>query len=326
MDTTDSIKEKGLYPDEKSFLEFCGKNGIFSHYEFGFHECWSADFVLAALPALLALQRFDLARQHLQNLARRQGRTGRMPEWYIGDYPAWFWKKMANTKVSQLKTKASLFPPGNTETLFIIGLHEYARLAEDLDFLAKYKTVLHKAVVFMEKKWFLEGSGLVKSRTSQTPKLLDNILLYRAYCLLGEGQKSYARKAEWLRDNINDRFWCGYYQTAIESKELDLLSSTLAVLFGVAPHDLYESLGEGLSEVEIKLDSPNLGFVILALKKIGGKAEIRAQELFHDWQTATQQKGGLAYMAENALMLFCQKTLEGVFPDDRQGNSGGKKG
>lgn len=310
MNTTDLVKKKRVYPDKQAFLEYCGKNGIFSHHDFGFHECWSADFVMAALPALAVLQKLDLARQHLQNLAKRQSRTGRIPDRYIGNHWAWFWKKVKNTNVGQSKKRANLFPPGNAEILFIIGLYEYARHAENPDFLARYEPALHKAIVFAEKKWFLESSGLVKNRTSPTPRLFDNLLLYHAYCLLGEKQKSYARKAEWLRDNINDYFWCGYYQTTIESKELDLLGNALAVLFGVAPHDLYESLSETLSEVEVKLDSPNLGFVILALKKIGGKAEVRAQELFRDWQAVAQQKGNLEYMAENALMWLCQNTLE----------------
>lgn len=224
---------------------------------------WTRDFVYAAQELLLEIGQAQVVQAHLNNLADRQYPDGRMPIMFLDNTAGFLWTKLKNSVRERrlsflLKAYFSRDGVGqlspwtrDSELLFALGhgiWNEYHRQTEPLIERAVecsiYARHTDKALAYVEQH--LMTDGLVRGADwRDTRKDLDdkcllsnNILLCRAYALLGQTEKHAALKAR-----INERFWTGtHYRDYPGCDEYDTLGNAYAILYDIAPAANWDSI------------------------------------------------------------------------------------
>ncbi|MFC1629941.1 hypothetical protein ACFL06_00180 [Patescibacteria group bacterium] len=226
-------------------------------------QCWTRDFVLAAMPTLLDLGEHEAVRNHLINLSRRQRENGQIPILFLDrTFPFLLGKAsrtLRNRRVSFmlrrfLEGQLWNLTPGtkDSEILYLIGMQEYARSTGDWGMTRTYASQTRKALLYIETRLMKDGlvSGCdwrdtMEKELGGETLLTNNALLHQAYRLLGETEK-----AEMLRWRINERFWTGStYLDYLSNRRFDPLGAAFAVLYGIASREQYKSLAESFQRV-----------------------------------------------------------------------------
>ena len=306
---------------EKIIRDCIGKKGIWASPTRYQDQCWTRDFSLAGLEALLSLGDEVSARKHLEELCRRQTSEGKIPILYFDNaircLTKKIWKTVTTGKMSYIlkrsRNVADLTPwTTDSEVNFVIAMHEYAAKTQDYQFLQEHRFSVQKAMSYIENnrlrnKLHLGGDWRdVMTQLEEKALLSNNCLLYRAYSLSGED-----KKASKLKGLINTHFWNGqHYQDYSHSNSFDTLGQSLAILFELVPKERYASILRHYKVVECKygymtnnlspapltkeerlaIEKTNqysimwpfiTGYAIQALDKMGESA--KAQEMLKRW-------------------------------------------
>ncbi len=248
-----------------AILQRCiGTKGVWAdptRYRF---QCWTRDFVIAIMPALIESGQKEIVKTHLNNLSKRQRSKGQIPILFLDQTrpflfeklkKSWRDKKLAFMLGRFLKGQLWNLTPGtrDSEILYIIGMHEYANRTGDGTLLAKYASRITRALAYIEKNLIKDGLVLgcdwrdtMHLELGNKPLLTNNCLMYHAYRLMGE-----RAKAEQLKKRINERFWTGNgYLDYPGSSRFDPLGGAFAILYDVAPKERYGSLAESFRSVD----------------------------------------------------------------------------
>lgn len=308
--------EERLRSARRVLLRCTGRRGVYAGLKRYRYECWTRDFALAALDALLDLGLAEHARRHLEETARRQGEDGQIPVMYVANLPAFVlrrgWEIFAEPRrfLAQvrlyLKTVgsmagfsfANLTPwSADCEPLFIVACYRFAERTGDLDFIARMRPHIVKALQYLERNsvrdGFLRGGDWRDTiGTFKDAALLsNNTLLYAAYAAAGE-----VRTARELKRRIREHFWNGsYYRDRLGSDQFDTFGQSIAVLAGVVSQEDYapilrqyarleHSIGFAVNDIAPQEIEPLVlsyvnqyrtvwpfvhGFAILALERMG---------------------------------------------------------
>lgn len=293
-------------------------NGIFASPDRYQYQCWTRDLALAVAPLLLELGNPEIVKTHLRNLSERQRPNGQIPILFLSDEQEWRKKKVAERGANSFMVgrydKGELWnlTPGtkDSEILYVIAMHEYANATGDQSLLLEFADVISKAMTYVETH-NLNGDGLAVGADwrdtmevflSNRALLSNNVLLKRAYDLLGDRQKSEAQ-----RERIVRHFWNGatIADYIPDGDRPDPLGIALSVLCDVMPPDRFEQVKDLLLSVDTRhgvtikcIHNPYadgekevfqrtggvvvwpfvVGFVVMALQKMGYANE--AQSLF----------------------------------------------
>ena len=313
-------------------------NGIFASPDRYKYQCWTRDLALAVAPLLFEIGEFTIVRVHLKNLSERQRENGQIPILFLSDELAWRKKKIAERGESSFMVKrydkGELWnlTPGtkDSEILYVVAMYEYANSTSDFSLLNEYGDAIKRAMAYVESH-NLNEEGLAVGADwrdtmdvflSDRTLLSNNVLLARAYDLMGE-----QAKAEAQRSKINKYFWKydAFVDYIPDGDRPDPLGMALAVLHDVVPHNRYTRVRESLQTVDtdhgvtIKcIHNPYtsgekevfektegvvvwpfiVGFSVMALHKMGYKDDARALfqkmdnlEGFYEWYDPTTGKG-----------------------------------
>lgn len=249
-----------------------GIQGVWADHSRYRGQCWTRDFVLAIMPMLLQEGKEDSAigdrtaivRTHLENLSKRQRGNGQIPILFLDKTIPFLWNKIKKSvrdlKISFMLKRFLLgqlwnLTPGtrDSEILYIIGMHEYARQTGDASLLKQYQTNLRTALQYIENKLMRDGLVIgcdwrdtMEKKLGDKPLLTNNCLLVHAYRLMGEKDK-----AEALRARINDQFWVdGSYIDYPGNNRFDPLGGSFTILYDVAPLERHASLVASFRSVD----------------------------------------------------------------------------
>lgn len=334
-------------------------NGIFASPDRYLYQCWTRDVALAVAPLLLSLGETNIVRTHLENLSERQRPNGQIPILFLSDEVAWREKKVAergeNSFMVSRYDSGELWnlTPGtkDSEILYVIAMYEYAQATGDYSLLEHYSDTVRHAMTYVEEH-NLNTVGLtvgadwrdtMEVYLSDRALLTNNVLLVRAYDLMGE-----ERKAKAQRERVREYFWrngnCVDYIP--DGDRPDPLGIALAVLYDVFPEESGERVRELLhsvdtdygvtikcihnpyaeGEVEVFKRTEGeviwpfvVGFSVMALKKLGYNHEARALfkklhdlDGFYEWYDPTDGRGWGAkeQLWSATLYLRAKKYLE----------------
>lgn len=251
MTSTNKLKQA-----EQIIRSCIGPKGVWASPVRYKYQCWTRDFSIAIEEALFNLGESDVAKIHLDELAKRQFKDGRMPIMFLDKPLRWLalkaWNSVQNRRLSFLlkqyfsKDGIEQLSPWtrDSEFLYALAVLQYSNFAKDESFLARHRRYIDTALAYVEKS--LMKDGLIfggdwrDTRPDLTDKFLltNNCFLYQTYKLLGE-----AKKAEALKAKINEKFWTGsYYRDYIGVDDFDTLGNALAILFEVAPKEYWSSV------------------------------------------------------------------------------------
>lgn len=246
-------------------LSCIGTKGVYADPSRYRYQCWTRDFVIAILPALISSGIGYIATAHLENLSRLQRNSGQIPilfldrAWpFIRDkiLRSWQSKKLSFMLRRFFSGQLWNLTPGtrDSEILYIIGMFEYAKGTGDDSLLKRYASNIEKALSYVETS-LVTSDGLVigcdwrdtmERSLGDLALLSNNALLYHAYDLLGEVAKSSR-----LRARINEAFWTGEtYLDYRGNPRFDPLGGAFAVLYGVVPEERYPAVAEGFRSVD----------------------------------------------------------------------------
>lgn len=241
----------------RGIIETCiGPRGVWASPVRYKYQCWTRDFVIATEEALFDLGMYEVAKTHLNELAKHQYQDGRMPIMFLDKPMRWLalktWHSIRNWRMSFLLRQyfskdgiGQLSPwTRDSEFLYVLGVARLSRVLNDDAFLAKHAQQISAALNYVEsslmKDGLIFGGDWRDTRPDLTDKFLltNNCLLYQAYALLGE-----TKKAAVLKDTVNNRFWTGsYYRDYIGVDDFDTLGNALAILFDIAPRNRWASI------------------------------------------------------------------------------------
>ena len=335
--------ERKLQQAQEIILGCMSPKGVWASPARYKHQCWTRDFAIATEDALLGFGRNEVVRRHLDELAGRQYSDGRMPIMFIDSPLRWLllkvWHSIKNRRMSFLLRQyfskdgiGQLSPwTRDSEVLYALAVLQYAEVTKDGAFLAKHVVHIRKAILYVEsslmKDGLIFGGDWRDTRLDLTDKFLltNNCFLYRTYVLLGE-----EKKAEALKDVINERLWAGaYYRDYMGVEDFDTLGNALAILFAVAPRELLLSIIESAEA----LDTPygyKLNKVTLPPKSKEETAVMLRTNQFgviwpfiHGFMILAALKGGRRDVAERQLAKW--SALDGFyeFYDPTTGNGHG---
>lgn len=253
MTVIDKIKIKEA---ESIVLKCIGGRGIWASPVRYKYQRWTRVFVIAIEDVLLDLKRYEIIKKHLTELFKRQKSDGKIPILFLNSTLQWLVRKIRDSirqhrlsftlkKFFSKDGVAALSPwTRDSEILFVIGAMKYAQKTQDQHFLEQHKTNIDKAIVYIKNN--LIQNGLVygvdwrDTRPDLDKKFLltNNCLLYKAYKLVGKGQK-----AEQIRDKINQQFWTGtHYRDYVGVNNFDTLGNAFTILFDITPLENYNSI------------------------------------------------------------------------------------
>lgn len=243
--------------DAQKILGRClGRHGVWADSTRYRYQCWTRDFVLATMPVLLQMGKFEIVKTHLENLSKRQRTNGQIPILFLDRALPFVVDKLKRSwRGKQLSFMLKRFLSGqlwnlttgtrDSEILYIIGMYEYAQQTGDYSLLEKYEYNIGRALAYIESNLMYRGivSGCdwrdtMEKKLGDKPLLSNNCLMCHAYDLLG-----YTEKAEHLRLLVNQKFW--YKNSYIDypgNNRFDPLGVSLAILYDIAPPEYYDRL------------------------------------------------------------------------------------
>lgn len=245
-----------------------GRRGVYAGTSRYRYQCWTRDFALAGLDALLDMGLGEHARCHLEEIARRQEESGKVPIMYVSNPFAstlirareFFRDPKRSLHQAELYLKTTGLSHGfslsnltpwttDAEPLFIIACHRFSERTGDAAFIARMRPHILKAFRYIEHNSMREGFMVggdwrdTVGAFKDAVLLSNNALLAAAYAAAGEPQN-----ARELRNRIVKRFWTGsYYRDRLGSNSFDLFGESLAVLSGIAEPDEYPSILDRIS-------------------------------------------------------------------------------
>ncbi|MDO8515791.1 MAG: hypothetical protein Q7S28_00920, partial [bacterium] len=248
-------------------IEACiGPKGVWASPARYKYQCWTRDFAIATEETLFDLDKSQVAKIHLNELAKHQYKDGRMPIMFLDKPIRWLalkaWHSIKNRRMSFLLRQyfskdgiGQLSPwTRDSEFLYVLGVTRYAHFMNDHAFLTEHSQRINIALAYVEsslmKNGLVFGGDWRDTRPDLNDKFLltNNCLLYQAYTLSGE-----IKKADVLKVLINDRFWTGsYYRDYIGVDDFDTLGNALTILFDVASQDRWAAI---IQSAEV-LDTP----------------------------------------------------------------------
>ncbi len=251
-------------------LRCVGERGIYAGTLRYRHQCWTRDLAYS-IDALINLGQAEAVKTHLLTIAKKQNKSGRVPIMYITSYTGFLrihahdllthkrrviqQVRLYAKKFNPLKFSFQNITPWTTdgEMLFIIAAIRYFDRTHDADFINEIYPSLKKALNYIEKHNLNEDDFVtggdwrdVNIALDNAVLLINNALLYKVYLVMGE-----KKKAEILRERINDAFWTGsYYRDRLGSDEFDTLGQSWAVLYDVVPKERYASVAKKYYDVD----------------------------------------------------------------------------
>ncbi|MFA5070347.1 MAG: hypothetical protein WC528_03635 [Patescibacteria group bacterium] len=258
-----SSEEKKRNADK--ILRRCiGTKGVWADPSRYRYQCWTRDFALAIMPALLALGETQIVKIHLENLSKRQRPNGQIPILFLDRlYPflldkiskSWKDRKCSFMLRRFLAGKLWNLTPGtrDSEILYLIGMHEYAERTRDKNLLIRYASQIQNALNYIERNLMknnlvigCDWRDTMERELGEKPLLTNNSLMYHAYRLMGE-----TKKAAQLRRKISRQFWQdGFYLDYPGNLRFDPLGGAFAILYDVAPREHYPSLAASFRSVD----------------------------------------------------------------------------
>jgi glycogen debranching enzyme len=240
--------------EAKTILKSCvGKIGIWASNDRYRWQCWTRDFVIAVLPLLLERGLYlNIAKSHLNEMAKRQKPNGQIPILFIEKKLPWLFRKFMNALVNfrmpfMLKRfftiggVANLTPwTKDSEILYCLGVALYYKKTGDMMFWERHCQNIDKAIQYIQKN--LMYGGLVfggdwrdtKPEFSRTMLLTNNCFLYQAYKLLGM-----SLEAEDLKKNIVNNFWTGtHFRDYVGTDRFDTLGNALAIIYELTSSEM----------------------------------------------------------------------------------------
>lgn len=238
-------------------------NGVFASPDRYLYQCWTRDLALAVAPLLFQLGEAETVRMHLENLSQRQRENGQIPILFLSDEDAWRKKKVSERGDQSFMVRrydaGELWnlTPGtkDSEILYVIAMHEYANSTKDRSLLEQYGENIQCAIAYVEKNNLNVDDLAVGADWRDTMEvfladkalLTNNVLLCRAYELMGEKIRSDA-----LKENILRHFW--QEDTVMDylpgGERPDPLGLALAVLLDVAPKKDWPLVKKLLDDVD----------------------------------------------------------------------------
>lgn len=259
--------KQNTYQNAQSILYSCqGKTGIFASPDRYRLQCWTRDFVVAVLGVLVngSAEQRRLAQMQFNELARRQESNGQIPILYLEQALTWAMQKTTRS-VHRYKKHGTIsfmlkhfLRHGNvnqltpwtrdSEVLYILGVATYYRITGDHMWFERHIPHIDRALRYIKNELvsnhLIYGSDWRDSKPEYTRSYLLTMQcwLYRAYSLLGM-----EIEADALKETIRDRFWVyepneAYFRDRLGTNEFDTLGNALAILYGVAHPDQYESI------------------------------------------------------------------------------------
>lgn len=248
----------------RTILARCiGTHGVWADPSRYRYQCWTRDLVIAIMPQLIAMEKAEIVRTHLENLSKMQRPNGQIPILFLDRLMPFLYDKVKRSlrdrKISFmlrrfLQGELWNLTPGtrDSEILYLIGMFEYANHTNDWTLFDQYVSQTLKPLDYIEGS--LMHNGLVIGcdwrdtmhiELGERALLTNNALLYHAYRLIGKNQ------AWWLRQRINEQFWDGTaYLDYPGSTRFDPLGGAFAVLYDVAPKERWPSLVESFRSVD----------------------------------------------------------------------------
>lgn len=341
---TMTIRERKELDAQKILNSCIGKEGVWADPTRYRYQNWTRDFVLAVMPLLFQKsdsQSLEIARRHLKNLSALQRPNGQIPILFLDKtWPflveklkrSWREGKMSFMLKRWLMGELWNLTPGtrDSEIMYVIGMHEYARFVDDQSFLRKYKRNIAMAFDRIERDLIQDDTELhigcdwrdtMHIELGDKALLSNNALLYQAYVLAGK-----TRKAKYLKYSIENAFFVdGKCIDYPESDRFDPLGASLAVIYDAVFTENYPCIVEGFKSV----DTPHgvtiqcihnayapeeqevfkrtngvvvwpfvVGFSVIALTKMGEHAMAREQfrklerlDGFREWYDPETGKG-----------------------------------
>lgn len=277
-----------LYEAVNILMSCIGDNGVWADPTRYRGQCWTRDFNLAILPALLDLGLTGIAREHLDNLYKRQRSDGAIPILFLDGVSGSTrflldkgLKSVRDGKMSfmlgkYLRGELYNLTPGtrDSELHYIIAQCEFFRAVcgceEDV-----WRSIVRQpswrsargideALAYIESNLLEDGlltgadwRDTMEKQLHHTPLLSNNSLLVRVYDLLGEDDKAHAlreriEKAYWVKDLVEDKF--GHLAQRLQdwpgNTRFDPLGASLAVLHDVVGADRYRDILYGFDSVD----------------------------------------------------------------------------
>jgi glycogen debranching enzyme len=236
----------------KQILRSCfGNKGIWASDARYRYQCWTRDFIIAVLPLLLETndrKGLQLAKHHLNELAKRQKSSGQIPILFLDNTLRWLAIKAMNSLESgrlsfmlkQFMSEDGVFNltpwTKDSELLYLLGVGRYYQHTQDLEFIEAHSKSVDRAWEYIEQNLMYQGlilgSDWRDTRPDHSRRMLltNNCFLYEAYQLHGMHLQAEATKAA-----IREHFWTGkHYRDFLGVDEFDTFGNALAILTDIA--------------------------------------------------------------------------------------------
>ncbi len=237
----------------KSVIDSCKSDlGFYASADLYKHECWTRDLSYC-LEGLLAAGYENDVKKALKTLWEKQKSSGRVPTLFFDNFTSWLRNSIRRGRAKSIPKSFtgleavlnSIFHVSDPTPHAVITTYELARSSKDENFISNFSINLKSALEYIEKNCrdgFIVGCDWrdLMPELRGDALLSNQCLLYRIYRLAGE-----ERKAEDLKNRINNEFWNGeYYVSSRGRKDFDMLGNALAIEWDIAKKDTYGKLAE----------------------------------------------------------------------------------
>ena len=248
--TNSRMQEVSRMQEAKDIVSACiGKNGLWADTGRYRYQCWTRDFVIAGLEALLDIGREDIARKHLDMLKAKQQPNGKIPILYLDDTPRWLYGKITGgikRRRMPFMLKRYILGIGSienfspwtkdSEILYCLGVLTYHKKTGDDYFMDQHFPSMSAALHYVDTKLLSNGKAIggdwrdTMTGLHDKTVLTNNAFLYEVYHRLGK-----TVKARNLRATIQQEYYTGTHHRDYPGvDDLDLLGQSLAVLFDIS--------------------------------------------------------------------------------------------
>lgn len=241
-----------------------GEKGVWADPVRYRNQCWTRDFGMAILPALLILEEYEIIKKHLRNLVKFQRDDGKIPILFLDNEQEFVKEK---ERISAGKDKKSFMlgrylegqihdlTPGtkDSEIHFIYAVCLYVETTGDANFWNEMKHTVRKAYRYIEKNLIQDDlvvgcdwRDTMEKVLGDKKLLTNNCLLYRSLSRLQSVQKNHG----WIipKNEITERlalleyaimrtfFVNGEWIDYPGSDRFDPLGGAFLILCGVLVH------------------------------------------------------------------------------------------
>jgi GH15 family glucan-1,4-alpha-glucosidase len=276
-----------------------------------FRESWARDFGFATY-GLLVLEQFQTVKDTLDAFFWHQRDTGQFPVKLhtIDVVTRFFYSFFEREQPLELMLKPKFVSGHGTASLdgqamLIIAAKNYAREAEDLDFLQRHWSQLKLATQWLQLHRRKPDEALLyqyaysdwaDSIARRGRVLYTNVVYWKALRAMSEAAASlrikqqaeyYAEEAERVSQAIQAQFWrpdLGYFVTSARLSQLSSEGNLLAIAWGLASAEQTESILKVMAEarmdqpVPTRVAHPSYPASLIAIENIlGGMANYHTE-------------------------------------------------